>query len=397
MTSRFLDTPRRRRIFQRLLLLSIILLAIGGGVLAHDCLVYIGTYTNTGSEGIYAFRFDPDTGGSVQLGLAAATDNPSFLAVDPTGRFLYAVNEPVAFHGEPAGSVSVFGVDRESGRLNQLQKVPSLGVEPAYLSLDKSARFLMVANYDVGNFSGGNVAVFPIGRDGRLGPHSALVRESGSSINPERQAGPHPHFIQATNDNRFVLVADLGLDKLLVYRFDPGTGSLTPGNPGYFRADPGSGPRHIAFAPSGKFVYVVNELASTVTVLAYESGSGILSRKQTVSTLPKTFAGKNKAAEIAVDSRGRFLYVSNRGDDSLIVFGIDPDNGTLRLVERVASGGRTPRSFALDPSGQWLLVGNQDSNSVQLFRIEPGSGRLIATHLSLKVVSPVCVCPVPLQ
>jgi len=325
------------------------------------------------------------------LGLAAATDNPSFLAVDPKARFLYAVNELDPTHGEPTGLVSVFGIDRESGTLVWLQEVSSLGGDPAYVSLDRSARYLMVANYDVYKYAGGSYAVFPIGPDGRLGPHSAYVRESGSGPNPERQAGPHPHSIQATPDNRFVIVTDLGLDKLFVDRFDARTGSLTPGSPRVVKADPGTGPRHLAFAPSGKFVYVVNELASTVTAYSYEPDLGTLIGKQTVSTVPKEFAGKNIAAEIAVDAAGRFLYVSNRGDDSIAVFGIHPEDGRLTAVERVPSGGRAPRSFAIDPTGRWLVAGNQDSNDIKVFQIDPGNGRLRATSRSVKIISPVCV------
>ena len=379
------------RIFKLICLLTV-LLVTAAEALAAEYLVYVGTYTGKGSEGIYAYRFDPATGETSSVGLAAATDNPSFLAVDPNGRFLYAVNELDTFRNEPTGAVSVFAIDRESGKLKLLQQVSSLGAGPAHLSLDKSGRYLMVANYN-----GGNVAVFPIGNDGRLGRHSAFVQDVGSSVNPERQAGPHAHSIQVTNDNRFAIAADLGLDKLLVYRFDANTGSLTPGSPEFVEVDPGAGPRHVAFAPSGKFVYVVNEMASTVTVFAYKPGPGTLHRIQTIPTLPKNFAGKNTAAEIAVDAKGRFLYVSNRGNDSIAVFSIDPDNGTLKSLEWVPSGGKTPRNFVIDPTGKWLFAANQDSNNIKLLRIDQRSGRLTPTNRSLKVVSPVCVCIVSLK
>jgi 6-phosphogluconolactonase len=371
----------------KLICLLAVLLAAAARAHADEYLVYVGTYTGKGSEGIYAYRFDPATGETRSVGLAAATDNPSFLAVDPNGRFLYAVNELDTFRNEPTGAVSVFAIDRESGALKLLQQVSSLGGGPAHLSLDKSARYLMVANYN-----GGNVAVFPIENDGRLGRRTAFVQHVGSSVNPKRQAGPHAHSIQAANDNRFVIAADLGLDKLLVYRFDAGTGSLTPDSPGFIEADPGAGPRHVAFAPSGKFVYAVNELASTVTVFAYEPGPGTLNRIQTITTLPKDFAGTNTTAEIAVDAKGQYLYVSNRGNDCIAVFGIDPDNGKLEPLEWVPSGGKTPRNFAIDPTGGWLFAANQDSNNIRLLRIDQGSGRLIPTSRSLTVVSPVCVC-----
>ena len=348
--------------------------------------VYVGTYTGKGSEGIYAFRFDPATGASGALALAAATDNPSFLAVDAQRRRLYAVNELDTFRNEPTGAVSAFGIDRESGQLTLLQQASSLGQGPAHLSLDKSGRFLMAANYNSGNY-----AVFPVEPDGRLGPRAAFEQDAGSSVNPRRQAGPHAHSIQVTGDNRHVLVADLGLDQLLVYRFDTNTGALTPGSPRFATLAPGSGPRHLAFAPSGRFVYVISEMASTVTVFAYDPRPGTLRRRQTISTLPKSFSGTNTAAEIAVDARGRFLYVSNRVDDSLAVFRIDADDGRLTPVQRVSSGGKTPRHFAIDPGGTWLFAANQDSNDIQLFRINPRSGRLTPTGRSIDVVSPVCV------
>ena len=317
----------RRFWILKLIILLIAPLIPAAETLASTSLVYVGTYTGRGSKGIYAYRFDPASGEMSPLGLAAATDNPSFLAVDPKARFLYAVNELDPSHDEPTGLVSVFAIDRESGALAWKQAVSSLGADPAFVSLDRSARFLLVANYDVYNYAGGSYAVFPIGPDGRLGPRSAYVRESGSSADPERQAGPHPHSIQATPDNRFVITADLGLDKLFVDRFDPRTGSLTPGDPRTVKADRGAGPRHVAFVPSGKFLYVVNELASTVTAYSYDPDSGALAGRQTVSTLPKDFAGKNTAAEIAVDAAGRFLYVSNRGDDSIAVFSVAPATG----------------------------------------------------------------------
>jgi 6-phosphogluconolactonase len=385
ITSPFRGDMRWLRLFKLICLLTILLMT-SAEALAFEYLLYVGTYTGKGSEGIYAYRFDPATGETRSLGLAAATDNPSFFAVDPNGRFLYAVNELDTFRNEPTGAVSVFAIDRASGTLKLLQQVPSLGKGPAHVSLDKAARYLMVANYN-----GGNVAVFPIGNDGRLGPHTAFVQDVGSSVDPERQAGPHAHSIQVTNDNRFAITADLGIDKLLVYRFDATEGTLTPGSPPFVKVDPGAGPRHVAFATSGKFIYLVNEMASTVTVFAYKPGEGTLLRKQTISTLPKKFGGKNTAAEIVMSANGRFLYVSNRGHDSIVVFSIDPDDGNLKFLDRVPSGGKTPRHFALDPTGKWLFAANQDSDNIILFQIDQRSGRLTPTSRSLKIVSPVCV------
>lgn len=392
----FAENIRRRRVFRLICLLLFILpvtvTVTNGEPADSQYRVYVGTYTGKGSEGIYAYRFDPTTGESSSVGLAASMDNPSFLAVAPKGRFLYAVNELDMYHNKPTGAVSVFAIDPESSKLKLLQQVSSLGSSPTHLSLDKSARYLMIANYN-----SGSVAVFSIRNDGQLGSYTTFVQDVGSSVNPERQAGPHAHSIQVTPDNRFVLVADLGIDKLLVYRFDSNSGALTPATPPFVKIEPGSGPRHFAFAPSGKFVYLLSEMGSTVTVYAYNPERGTLQNKQTVSTLPKNFTGNNRAAEIAVDEKGRFLYVSNRGDDSIVEFSINPKNGSLTPLHWVPSGGKTPRYFAIDPSGKWLFAANQDSNNIRLFQIDPKNGRLIQTAQSLNLVSPVCVRFVPLK
>lgn len=353
---------------------------------AAEHLLYVGTYTGTGSEGIYAFRFDSATGETSSLGLAAATANPSFLAIDPEGRFLYAVNELEEFRDQPTGAVSAFAIDQHSGMLKLLHQVSSLGGSPAHLSLDRSARSLLVANY-----GDGNMAVFPVGSDGRLGEHSAFVQNSGSSVNPERQTGPHAHFIDLTRDNRLAITADLGLDKLLLHRFDADTGSLTPANPGFVTAEPGSGPRHVAFGPSGGFVYVLNELSSTTTVYSYNPDLETLDILQTISTLPEAYDGANTGAEIEIDAAGRTLYVSNRGHDSIAVFSIDSDYGRLESLGWVPSGGAMPRNFVIDPTGQWLLTANQASNSINLLRIDPDSGLLTPTDRSMRLSSPVCL------
>lgn len=348
--------------------------------------LYIGTYSGGHSEGIYNAPFDPATGDIGPVELAAKTENPSFLTADATGRFLYAVNETDAFNGDPTGGVSVFETGRGWRGLKLLQQVSSLGAAPAHLSLDRSGRFLLVANYN-----GGNVAVFPVEEDGKLGPASAFVQESGVGVDRDRQAGPHAHFIQTTRDNRFALNADLGLDKVFIYRFNSSTGTLTAGAPPFVKMNPGAGPRHLAFAPFNGFVYVLNELSSTVTVIAQNSSQGTWRIVQSLSTLPKKFSGENTAAEIAVDPQGRFLYVSNRGHDSLGVFRIRVKDGRVSPVEWVLSGGKTPRHFAIDPSGQWLLAANQNSDNVQPFRINPNNGRLTRHGDALPVPTPACV------
>ena len=355
-------------------------------------LAFVGTYTGDGSQGIYAFRFDPGSGKVTSLGLAAKTENPSFLAADPNGQFLYAVNELPNFNGHPTGAVSAFQIDRGSGKLKFLQQVSSQGAGPAYLSLDKTRRFVLVANYN-----SGNVAVFPIGDGGKLGPASALKQQFGSSINRQRQTGPHAHSILTSNDNRFALSADLGTDQIVVYRFDSQKGSLSPNNPPFAKVEPGSGPRHIAFAPSGKWVYVANEMAATITVFSYDAQSGTLTTRQTVPTLPADFKGENREAEIAVDTQGKFLYVSNRGYDTIAVFQIGVDDGTLSFVQRVPSGGKIPRNFAIDPTGRWLFAANHRSNNIQLFHVNPGTGKLAAMGQISGIFDPVCVIFVPVD
>ena len=351
-----------------------------------EFLVYVGTYTGHGSDGVYAYRFNPSKGELSPLGLAAKTVNPSFITLDSAGRFLYAVNELDSFQNRPTGAVSVFAIDRQSGKLKLLQQISSLGAAPAHLSLDKSGRYLMVANYN-----GGNVAVFPIGNDGQLGPHTSMIQDSGSGSNPDRQAGPHAHFIQATNDNKNVMTADLGIDKVLINRLDAKTGSLTPAGSGFAQLEPGSGPRHLAFNSSGKFVYVLNELTSTVTTFSFESENGMMQMKQTLSTMPKNFSGKNTAAEITVDAKGQFLYASNRGDNSIGLFSINSVDGSLTPVEWFPSGGKSPRNFEIDPIGQWLFAANQDSGNIVLFRIDKTTGKLNQISDSTKLSSPVCI------
>lgn len=349
-------------------------------------IVYVGTYTRQTSKGIYAFRFQSATGEITPLGLAAETVNPSFLAVHPNHRFLYAVNEVSNYEGQTAGSISAFSIAAATGQLKLLNRVSSRGAGPCHLALDKNGEWLFAANY-----SGGSVAAFPVHEDGALGDASAFVQHSGSSVNPRRQSGPHAHSANVSPDNRFVLFTDLGLDEVLAYRLDPAKGGLTANDPPFAKVAPGSGPRHLAFRPDGKFVYVLNEMLSTVTTLRYNAGRGSLEEWQTLSTLPDGFTGANSGAEIAVAPNARFLYASNRGHDSIAVFRIDRDKGALVPVDRVSTQGKTPRNFAIDPSGKFLFAANQDSGSIVVFRIDPKTGGLTPTGRVLEVPSPVCV------
>jgi 6-phosphogluconolactonase len=355
-------------------------------------LVYIGTYTKTKSKGIYAYRFDAATGRLTSVGLVANTTNPSFLAVHPSRRFLYAVNEIANYESGKSGGVSAFAIDRETGKLTFLNQVSSHGADPCHVSLDKTGKFVLVANY-----SGGSIAVFPVLEDGRLGEASAFVQHTGSSVNPKRQEGPHAHSIDTSPDNRFLLAADLGLDRLLVYRFDPFKGSLEPNDPAFAKINPGAGPRHFAFHPGGRFVFAVNEMGSSISAFSYDAARGSLRDLQTISMLPKDFASESDAAEIEVHPSGKFLYGSNRGHDSIAVFAIEAGKGTLTPVEYVPTQGKTPRNFAIDPTGSYMVAANQDSDNLVVFRIDAKTGRLTPNGKVPDVPSPVCVKFVALE
>jgi 6-phosphogluconolactonase len=350
-------------------------------------IAFVGTYTSkTSSKGIYAYRFDANKGQLTPIGVSAETVDPSFLAVHPNGKYLYAVNEIGNFNGEVSGAVSAFAIDAKTGALKLLNQVPTRGAGPCYGSLDKSGSFLLVANYD-----SGSIASFPVRADGSLGTASGFVQHSGTGPDKQRQEGPHAHWIGTSPDNRFALAVDLGLDQVIVYGFDPDKGVFTPMLSGFAKLKPGSGPRHLAFHPDGKFAYVLSEMASSVTVFSYKTKTGSFSALQTVSTLPNDYSGPKEAAEIAVHPSGKFLYTSNRGHDSIAVFSIDQKKGTLKSLGQVLTGGKTPRHFAIDPTGTYLLAENQESNNIVVFHIDPASGGLTPTGQTVEVPAPVCL------
>ncbi len=358
-------------------------------VLADDSqhtLVYVGTYTGGKSQGIYAFRFDAESGAVTPLGLAAETKNPSFLDADGAGRFLYAVGELGEFRGAKTGAVSAFAIDRETGKLRLLNQASSGGEGPCHVVVDRTGRWVFVANY-----GGGSVAMLPVGTEGQVGEPAAFFQHQGSSVHPQRQQRPHAHGVTLSPDQRFLFVPDLGLDRVMVYRFDAAAGTLTRAELPYAVVPTGAGPRHFTFHPNGQFAYAINELDSTVTGFAYHAERGSLSQLKSVSTLPKNFTGQSTTAEIEVHPNGKFLYGSNRGHDSLAVFSITPRNGAIKAVERVPTGGKTPRNFAIDPSGRWLWAANQGSDNVVLFRIDTATGRLTPAGTVLEVGAPVCV------
>ena len=351
--------------------------------------VYVGTYTDAGSRGIVRFELDPVSGATTAPVLAGESENPSFLAVHPNGRVMYAVNEVASFGGARTGAVSAFAIDPRSGTLTLLNRQPSGGKDPCHVIVDGAGRNVLVANY-----TSGTVEVLPLAADGRLRPPSTVRQQAGTGPNLARQEGPHAHEIVLDAAGAFAFALDLGADRVFVYRFGAGLGTLEPSAPAAAVLAPGSGPRHLAWSPSGTVAYVISELASTVTAFRYDAARGVLEPFQTITTLPAGFSGRNTAAEVEVSPDGRFLYASNRGDDTLAFFSIDARSGALAPAGRVPSGGRTPRHFAITGSGRWLLVANQDSDSVTYFRLDPATGRPSPAGRPLAISRPVCVLPV---
>ncbi|MBZ5584059.1 MAG: lactonase family protein [Acidobacteriia bacterium] len=336
---------------------------------------YVGPYTRPNkSKGIYAFKFDAKTGKFTSIGLAAETSNPSFLAIHPNGKFLYAVNE------NNQGMVSAFAIE-PSGTLKPLNSVSSKGSGPCHLTLDKTGKWLFVANYN-----NGSVASYPVNADGSLGEAASSVQHQGSSANPQRQRGPHAHETVLSPDGKLLFVPDLGMDKIMEYRFD-GKGALTPNDPPSIAIAAGSGPRHMAFDPKGRFVYVLTEMTDSVIAFSYD-GKGGAKEMQTISAVPSDFTGSKSGAEIAVHPNGRFLYASNRNHNSIGIFTIDA-KGALTAAGNVSSQGKTPRHFLIDPTGAYLIVSNQDSDNIVIFKIDPKTGGLTPTGDVLEVGNPV--------
>jgi 6-phosphogluconolactonase len=344
--------------------------------------VYVGTYTGETSHGIYAFRFDDSSGVLTPLGLAAETPSPSFLTTSANGRVVFAVNELQSFRGAASGSVTSFAVDPVTARLAEISVQPTRGAGPCHLALDQTGRYLAVANY-----GGGNFALFPVGADGRLQPATTVVAGDKSQPGPSTPAVPLGHMVGFDAHNRFLLAADKGLDQVLIYRFDASKGSVTPNRPASAALPPGSGPRHFAFHPNGKWLFAISELSATITTFAWDQASGRLTAGGSVSTRPADVT-TGTTAEIAVHPNGRFVYGSNRGHDSIVVFRVD-GAGALTLVQYESTRGQTPRHFAIDPTGRWLIAANQQSGTLAVFSIDRNTGRLSPVGPLTSVGSPV--------
>ena len=349
--------------------------------------VFIGTYTRgTRAEGIYVHRFDPESGALTPASVVSGAENPSFLALHPGGRFLYAASEIESFGGRAQGAIYAYAVDARDGRLTFLNARGSVGRGPCHVSVDAAGRWLLAANYH-----GGSVCAMPIEPDGRLAPASDFVQHTGSSVDPERQDQAHAHSINLDPRNRFAYVPDLGQDKIVIYKPDFARGALVPNAPAAVALPPGSGPRHFAFAPNANRAYAINELASTITAFDWDDESGALHAFQTISTLPADFAGANTTADIHVHPSGKFVYGSNRGHDSVAIFAVDESDGRLTALGHQPTLGRTPRNFAIAPSGGFLLAANQDSDTIVSFAIDADSGTLAPTGDVAEVAAPVCV------
>jgi len=353
----------------------------------QDRLVYVGTYTHKGaSEGIYIYRLDMATGALTPVGVAGGVQNPSFLALDPQRRYLYAVNETMTFAGQPGGGVSAFAVDSQTGALTFINSQRTHGGAPCYVSVDQTGRYVYVANY-----MGGNAVAFPVRAGGGLDPASSVVQHTGSGVNPRRQEGPHAHSITLDSMNRFAFVADLGIDKVMIYRLDLEGGTLPPHTPPSVAVEAGAGPRHMAFHPNGRYAYLITEMGNTIVAFAYDAAQGTLDALQTVPALPEAFTGQSTCADIHVAPSGKFLYGSNRGHDSLVIYAIDAGTGLLTYVGHAPTLGQTPRNFAIDPTGAYLFAAHQDSDSIVTFRIDSESGQLTPTGQVTDVPMPVCV------
>ncbi len=355
--------------------------------------VYVGTYTGPSkSQGIYALELDTKTGELSKAKLAGEASSPSFLAIHPNQRFLYAVSEVGDFEGEKAGAVYAFAIDPKDGALKLLNQKSSKGSGPCHLVVDRIGKNVLTANY-----GGGSVAVLPIAEDGQLKSATSFVQHTGSGPNSGRQQGPHAHSINVDAGNQFAAVADLGLDKVLVYRLNADDGTITPNVPPSAQVAPGAGPRHFAFHPNGKLAFVINEMHSTVTSFLYDAKRGLLSEVQTITTLPEGKFPGNSTAEVQVHPSGKFLYGSNRGHNSIAAFAIDAETGRLTPLGNQSTLGKTPRNFGIDPTGAFLLAANQDSDTIVVFKIDPETGKLSPTGHQAEVPMPVCVKFLPIS
>ncbi len=365
--------------------------------MASQVFVYVGTYTEpirfgTGKilqgkgEGIYVYRMDQSSGALEMVGKATGIVNPSYLAIHSTRQCLYAVNELKTYEGQPTGTISAFAADARTGKVEFLNKRLTHGTDPCHVALDTQGKNVFVAN-----FMSGSICILPVLADGSLGEATDFIQHQGSSLDPVRQKGPHAHSATLDPADRFAFVPDLGLDKVMVYKFDPQLGRLQPNEIPWITMRPGAGPRHMAFHPGGRFAYLINELDSTVAVLSYDGKRGTFTELQIVPTLPDVFRGESACGDIQVSPWGGFVYASNRGHDSIVIYKVERPTGRLTYVGHEPTRGKTPRHFGIDPTGRFLLAANQDSDTIVTFHIDPQTGKLLPTGHVTQVPTPVCV------
>ncbi len=360
--------------------------------MADRVIVYVGTYTQKEahvegkSQGIHIYNLDLASGALEPMSVTSGIVNPTFLDIDNEQKYLYSVSEVVETDGTPAGAITAFRIDAETGDLTSLNHQSSGGPGPCHLSVDATGKYVLVANY-----SGGSVAILPVNADGSLDKASGFIQHEGSSVHPGRQTAPHAHSITLDPSNRYAFSADLGLDEVLIYEIDFKNGKLIPNTPPHGPTAPGAGPRHFAFHPNRKFGYVINELDNTVTIFSYDEARGSLETIGAVSTLPEDFDGTSYCADIHFLSSGKFLYGTNRGHDSMVIFEVDPDTGMLTTVGYESTQGEFPRNFAIDPTETYLLAANQNTDNIVSYRIDQESGKLTPTGHITEVPTPVCI------
>lgn len=349
-------------------------------------IVYVGTYSQGDSEGIYRLEFDADTGSLKRLDGTNAIENSSFLAIHPNKKYLYAVSEVAQYQGKETGSVVAYRIEGDQGKLVELNQLATGGAVPCHLSIDSTGHSVVIANY-----TGGNISSFQLNENGKLhSPRTSLMQHQGQSINKQRQEAPHAHSANISPDNRFVYAADLGIDQIIIYRLDPQTAKLSGNDPAIITVKPGSGPRHFAFHPKKDFAYVLNELSCDVIAFKRNPENGDLETLQTISTVPEVKSGYS-TAEIRIHPSGNYLYASNRGHHSLAIYRIDQSTGLLTALGNESTGGKTPRNFNIDPTGKFILAANQDSNNIVVFRIDEKTGLLSKTENEVQVPMPVCI------
>ncbi|MSQ97647.1 MAG: lactonase family protein [Gemmataceae bacterium] len=351
---------------------------------ADERLVFISAFAAGDKGAIHSYQLDLDTGKLKLVHRTTGAENPFYLAVSPNQKYLYSIHAK-NFGGKEHEQVAAYEVAGGTGQLKLLNRQSALGSAACYLDVDSTGKSVLVANY-----STGSVAAFPVKEDGSLGVASSHIQHAGSSVDPERQKGPHAHCIVVSPDNRFVFAADLGLDQVLAYRLDATKAKLTPNRQPFVRTPPGGGPRHLTFHPKGKQVYVINELSNSVTVFDYDTDSGILIEKQTIATLPKDFSGKSYCADLKITPNGRFLYGTNRGHDSIAAYRIGDDGG-LKLIGIESSLGKGPQNLAITPDGKLLLCANLPGNNVAVFRVDSKTGTLASIGQPVSIPSPSCI------